>query len=300
MPGICLPFADAATFHAISDKRRVLAAAAELGLAVPDQRVLECREDATLLDASELRFPLVLKPSRSVGGDDARVKLSVRHARDAAALRAALEELPPEAYPLLLQQRIEGPGTGVFLLLWDDEVRAVFAHRRLREKPPAGGVGVRCESVAAAPALVSDAVALLRHFGWRGVAMVEFKVDGASGTPYLMEVNGRFWGSLQLAIDAGVDFPALLLASALGEPQPPVVSYRIGLRSHWWLGEVDHVIARLRRGDAALHLPAGAPSRVRALSELFTSWRPGQSHDTFRRDDPRPFFRELRQWVAAL
>ena len=64
------------------------------------------------------------------------------------------------------------------------------------------------ESVAADPDLVRRSRALLDAFGWCGVAMVEYKLDERTGTPYLMEVNGRFWGSLQLAIDAGVDFPS--------------------------------------------------------------------------------------------
>ena len=84
-------------------------------------------------------------------------------------------------------------------------MRAVFAHRRLREKPPSGGVSVYRESVAPDPSLVARAAALLAGLGWRGVAMVEMKTDARTGTPYLMEVNGRFWGSLQLAVDAGVD-----------------------------------------------------------------------------------------------
>ena len=32
--------------------------------------------------------------------------------------------------------------------------------------------------------------------------MVEFKQDATTGTPYFMEVNGRFWRSLQPGIDA--------------------------------------------------------------------------------------------------
>ena len=42
--------------------------------------------------------------------------------------------------------------------------------------------------------------------------MVEFKLDARDGVAKLMEINGRFWGSLQLAVDAGVDFPAILSA----------------------------------------------------------------------------------------
>jgi len=40
--------------------------------------------------------------------------------------------------------------------------------------------------------------------------MVEFRVDARDGTAKLMEVNPRFWGSLQLSILSGADFPYLL------------------------------------------------------------------------------------------
>jgi hypothetical protein len=74
----------------------------------------------------------------------------------------------------------------------------------LREKPPSGGVSVLSESVQVNSKLGSLAQTLLENSNWHGVAMVEFKV-ATDGTPYLMEINTRFWGSLQLAIDAGVD-----------------------------------------------------------------------------------------------
>jgi predicted ATP-grasp superfamily ATP-dependent carboligase len=295
--GVLLPFPEAERFRAVSDKRAVLEAAAGVGIAVPWQWTLEDPGGAARIPAA-LPFPLVAKPSRSVGGEaTARVKLGVRHAADRAALEAVLRELPPAAYPVLLQARIVGPGVGVFVLLWDDEVRAVFSHRRLREKPPAGGVSVYSESIVADPALVAAALALLRRFGWRGVAMVEFKVDARSGTPHLMEVNGRLWGSLQLAIDAGVDFPALLLAAASGEPARPQPPYRIGVRSRWWWGDVDHLLTRLRRSARELNLPPDAPGRARVLREFLVPWRPGDHPDTFRLTDPRPFLRETLEWL---
>ena len=83
---------------------------------------------------------------------------------------------------------------------------AFFAHKRLRERPPWGGVSVLSESAEPDPRLKALARQLLDDACWHGVAMVEFKV-APDGTPYLMEINTRFWGSLQLAIDAGVDFP---------------------------------------------------------------------------------------------
>jgi predicted ATP-grasp superfamily ATP-dependent carboligase len=115
-----------------------------------------------------------------------------------------------------------------------------------------------------------------------------------------MEVNGRFWGSLQLAIDAGVDFPALLLAAAEGEPVTPVVEYRSGVRSRWWWGDVDHLIARLRRSRDVLALPPDAPSRWRAVRDFLTVHRGVDREEILRRDDPRPFIRETRQWFRNL
>src|SRR5678815_1154177 len=104
-------------------------------------------------------------------------------------------------------------------------IRDRFAHRRIREKPPSGGVSVLSESVAADPETVRKSLALLSALDWNGTAMVEYKQDRVTGQRYLMEINGRFWGSLQLAIDAGVDFPALLVAAALGEHPAPVTQY---------------------------------------------------------------------------
>lgn len=296
--GVCVPWPEVGVFSAVADKRTLLAEAGSLGIAVPRQVVLGTREDAGALDPDTLQYPLVLKPSRSVGEHEGqRVSLGVRHVADAAALRAEIEDLGDAAFPLLLQQRIVGPGIGIFLLTWDGKLLATFAHRRLREKPPSGGVSVYSESVAADAELVKQSRALLERMHWRGVAMVEFKRESSTGTAYLMEVNGRFWGSLQLAIEAGVDFPALLVAAAWREPIPETSAYRVGTRSRWWWGDVDHLLARWRKNADALALPAGAPSRWRATLDFLTFWHPHDHNEVFRMKDPRPFLRETIEWL---
>jgi predicted ATP-grasp superfamily ATP-dependent carboligase len=294
-----IPFPDLAQVRTVGNKRLVVDAAARAGIAVPAQAVLESPSGASGLQTMPPAFPLVVKPSRSVAdrADAGREKLSVRHARDAAELEQVLRALPPNAYPVLLQQRVVGPGIGIFLLLWDGRLVATFAHRRIREKPPAGGVSVYRESIAADPDLVSRSRALLDHFGWSGVAMIEYKLDRATAIPYLMEINGRFWGSLQLAIDAGVDFPALLVALALGEEPASVSSYRVGVRSRWWLGDLDQLLARLRRTPAELALPPGTPGRLAALGEFLALWRPGDRGEILRFADPAPACRELANWL---
>lgn len=300
--GARIPFPVADAVRRLHDKREVLATASALGIAVPGQRVVEDPSGRGALRLEDLSYPVVVKPTRSVverRDGERRLRMQVRHAADRAALEAELERAPAEAYPLLVQQRVVGPGVGVFLLLWGGEVLASFSHRRIREKPPSGGESVYRESRPVDPGLLERSRTLLERFEWSGVAMVEYKCDAATGTPYLMEINGRFWGSLQLAVDAGVDFPALLVAAAQGEPVRPVHSFRTGVRSRWWWGDVDHLLARLRRSPAELALPPGEPGRLAALREFLSLWRPGDRSEVFRFSDPIPSIRESIGWFSG-
>lgn len=298
--GVRIPFPDLVQFLHISDKALLLDTASQLRIAVPQQTVINAPAAAGEVAAGTLRFPVVLKPARSVSeGPGGWIKLAVSHAANSEELKQRLKTYPPSGYPILLQQRILGSGVGVFLLRWEGETFALFSHRRIREKPPSGGVSVYRESIPPDPDLVTNSELLLQRFGWQGVAMVEYKIERTTGTPYLMEINGRFWGSLQLAIDAGVDFPALLLALSAGERPAPVTAYWTGIRSRWWWGDVDQLLTRLRRSPAALALEPDSPGRLHALTDFLKLWRPGDRNEVFRWSDPAPFFRETIEWLKG-
>lgn len=298
-PDVVVPFSGLASYRALADKRSLLEQASGLGLSTPAQTVIRCPGDENPV-LSRLKFPVVVKPSRSIAPAGGRLRhFTVRYASDQAELVRILEAIPEEGYPVLLQARVVGPGVGVFLLRWDGAVRARFAHRRLREKPPSGGVSVYSESIPLPKALADQAEALLAAADWQGVAMVEFKMDRDTGTAHLMEVNGRFWGSLQLAIDAGVDFPRLLVRAALGEALPGAPAYRVGLRERWWWGDVDQMVARLRHSGRALALPPDDPGTAVTLRRFLRLWWPGDRNEVFRWSDPAPFFRETAQWGFA-
>jgi predicted ATP-grasp superfamily ATP-dependent carboligase len=290
-----IPFPGLDTFRALSDKERLLAEGAALGIRVPAQVIARDAAHAMTL-ADSLEYPVVLKPARSVGeAGGERKKVGVSHATSADALRRAVPALSPAVFPLLMQQRIEGPGIGIFLLTWDGAVRVSFAHRRLVEKPPSGGVSVYRESVPMDEALLEQSRALLERFEWHGVAMIEYKRDARTGQAYLMEVNGRFWGSLQLAIDAGADFPRILASLSAGDAPAPPPSYKVGVRSRWWWGQVDHVIARVRRRAP---VPRETVSTARAIGDLLTApLRRSDREEVFRWADPFPFWHETLQWL---
>ena len=129
---------------------------------------------------------------------------------------------------------------------------------------------------------------------------MEFKLDAATDTPYLMEINGRFWGSLQLGIDAGVNFPDLLVRAATGDAVEPVTEYRVGVRSRWFWGDVDHLIWMLKTPARIRRRSPGLPGRLGALLRFLVPWKPGDRFEVLRFGDLKPFLRESLEWFRAL
>jgi predicted ATP-grasp superfamily ATP-dependent carboligase len=170
---------------------------------------------------------------------------------------------------------------------------AFFAHRRLREKPPEGGVSVLSESISVDSVLRSHARCLLDKANWHGVAMVEFKV-AADGTPYLMEINTRFWGSLQLAVDAGVDFPWLLYQVACSKQPGPVDNYKIGVRLRWLLGDLDNLYLTLRDKQYS------KTKKLKSVLQFLTPSPFKTRHEVNRWSDLGPAWYEVKQYIRDI
>ncbi len=248
--------------------------------------------------ADELRYPLVLKPRRSRWrGADGFVAGQVGYVNTPATLLTTWEAMHARIPEPLIQEHVPGIGMGVFLLADRGRILARFAHRRLREKPPSGGVSVLSESIPVPSELIEPCDRLMAELRWHGVCMVEFKLDARDGRPWLIELNPRFWGSLALAIAAGVDFPWLLFQLALGEPPDEMPAYRAGVRNRWELGDLDHLLLRLRDPHGSVVDGAGR-SRFQSLV-AFLDPRAGRP-EVFRWSDPGPGWHELRAYVKKL
>jgi predicted ATP-grasp superfamily ATP-dependent carboligase len=237
-----------------------------------------------------LKFPLVLKPFRSrIETNEGWLSTSVSYAYSKEELEKIIWEKPYfRDYPFLIQEYIEGEGQGVSALYNQGKLVTFFAHRRLREKPPSGGVSVLSESIEVNPFLKDISKRLLDNVSWHGVAMVEFKVS-PDGSPYLMEVNARFWGSLQLAIDSGIDFPWILYRMAIGEETAPLNGYDVGIRSRWLLGDLDHLYLRLKNNGRIT-------SKLNTLVEFLNFFDRRTRFEINRFNDLNPFLFQLKQY----
>jgi predicted ATP-grasp superfamily ATP-dependent carboligase len=293
---IAVPPFDA--FECVTDKWRLLQRAASLDIPIPATHFVDGKAALAAL-LPRVEYPVVVKPTRSrIPTRAGWISGTAQYAADEDQLQRLYRDTDYLASaPSLIQSRIVGPGLGVFVLCDRGRVRATFAHARLRERPPSGGVSVLCESAPLDAERRDHAIRLLEPLGWHGVAMLEYKQHLRTGQSVLMEVNGRFWGSLQLAVDAGLDFPSLSCQLALGRPLDLPGPYAVGVKSRWALGDVDHLLARLRHGRA--DLPDPAPSVLAAIVNFVRATGPGVRGEMWRRDDAAPAYRELCQYITS-
>ena len=275
------------------DKKATTGLAASLGIPIPRTVVLTNPADITAL-RPRLTYPAVIKPCRSEYlGADGRMSsggapaycFSPDHLEEAYLSVHRRAPLP------LIQEFIPGEGYGVSALCDRGRPRALFAHRRLRMIRPTGSGSSLRESIPPPKDMAEAARALLEALRWHGVAMVEFKRDARDGTPKLIEINGRFWNSLPLAVASGVDFPFLLYTLAVEGRCPEVLDYRVGVRCRWLAGDVRHLL-RVLRGRPAGWTDA-FPSRLRTMIDFLRPAGEDLHYDDLWLRDPLPFFVSL-------
>lgn len=276
----------------VFDKNAMTELARSLGIAVPRTWVIDASHDAAAL-APTLPYPVVLKPNvsqqRTATGGSAPTGAPL-YAANAAQFRAAIADMQHRASSVLVQEFVLGGGEGYFALMRLGELRGEFAHRRIRDVRPTGSGSALRESAVPSPAMRHASLALLKAIGWHGVAMVEFRVR-PDGTPVFLEINGRFWNSLALAVHAGVDFPVGVARLAEHGDVEPLPAGTPGIRTRWFLGDARHLFAVWRGAPAGY--PVRFPSRLgTTLAVLAPSI--GMTHDNFALDDPLP---ELGDWL---
>ena len=276
----------------VLDKSITLSVAERCGVPVPTSVTIARASD---LDAAlaGVRFPIIAKP-----GDKSRKSshdFKTRTFTSANELRQLFSTQSRFGEGLLFQTYHAGQGVGIELLMSKGEVLVSFQHRRLSENPPSGGVAVVAVAEAVNPVLLDYSTRLLRALEWEGVAMVEFRHDAATGDTALMEVNGRFWGSLPLNTAAGVDFPLYAWQLSQGIVPSPPASYPVGMRVRWTAGSLE------RASHVFADLPEDRITVGNALRQLAADFAPGTRSAMWNWSDPLPAIQEvahvLNRWM---
>jgi len=273
------------------DKSLTLKIAEQCGIPTPVSYSVRKKEDLETL-RNTFEFPIIAKPRNKAKSGN----FKMRYFQSFCDLKQSFELDPQFGEHNLLQNYYFGEGVGIETLMHNGEPVAVFQHRRLKEFPSRGGVSVLAVSEPPDPELEEQAITLLRHLEWEGIAMVEFRRNKNNKQSVLMEINGRSYGSLSLSIQAGIDFPYYAWQLAHHESPKPPTRYRAGLRWRWTNGEVMRLHDLLAGSNGTL-------SRQSLCKELFgflNDLLPPTKDALWQWNDPLPFLFELYSSIKKL
>lgn len=230
---------DAAALATLLDKHLLSAAAQRHGVRTPG-----------VVDGAPSRWPVVAKPAQhhQPGATVARWEAQVVDAPGVlAALRAAAAAA---GVSLLVQEHVAGDLVAL-VLVRDRDGRLVgrSQQRAVRTWPPRAGVSARAVTVPVDERLVEGAAALLSDVRWVGPVELQYLVP-ADGEPCLIDVNPRVYGSVGLAVAAGVPVPHLGALTLIGEAVDPVPDGQPGVVYQWLQADLRSTWAA-RPGAAA-------------------------------------------------
>jgi predicted ATP-grasp superfamily ATP-dependent carboligase len=295
-----------AAFRRVLDKAQTLELAAGLGIRVPKTFTADTI-DTWRNAARAVRYPVIVKWADPVAVM-ARLRecglalRKIEYALDEPALLAIGERFAPAGIWPLIQEYCPGRGLGQFFFMHEGRAVRRFQHLRIAEWPPEGGFSSVCDALPLSQhaELQERSIALLRAIGWDGCAMVEYRLDEASGEAVLMEINGRFWGSFPLAAQAGAGFATLaygLQGRGAATELPPA---RDDLRCRMVSTELKRLFRILLQPRSI----ADPRFRRRPAYEL---WRfvsdflkPRTRYYLWDRRDPGPFLADLRNYALRL
>ena len=156
----------------------------------------------------------------------------------------------------------------------NSEPVAVHVYKEIKQYPVNGGPAVTAISVEKEE-WVDNMLRILKNVGWKGPAHMDVLYDSSSNTPRLLEINPRFWMTLNLSIKSGVDFPYLLHRLANKEEIEKINSYRVGIKYRWVL---PNEILWLMQ----------TPDKIKGFREFINFWKKDMCFGILSSKDPMP------------
>jgi predicted ATP-grasp superfamily ATP-dependent carboligase len=283
-----LPYPPHEAMLAAIDKARLAQAASSVSIATPPVAfsVAEARE----------RWgtgAVIVKESRH-GTRDEEERLShvaPERFEDPLAAQERVREIQAGGGVALVQPMLDGRLTA-FSCVVDERGAMLGRVQQMAERtyPLDAGASARARTVAIDEQLFERVSALLRALSWFGLVELQF-LTGEDGTHTLLDFNGRFYGSLALALAAGVNLPDLWARAALGLALPPRQDARAGVRYQWLEGDLKAARERnAAREDSRGTVPELADCLRYALVSKASIWSP---------TDPHPGLRAARAVLAG-
>ena len=255
------------------DKDRMESAARSVGLFVP--------ETVDVAAASDENERFIVKATAHAQPDrpGAPPRVDTNMVIGPTAARRRVEELQALGAEPRVQRFYEGTLLA-YSAVTDRSGRVVADSMQSASRiwPPGAGASCRAETIEVDRNIADRAGALFEELGWFGLAELQFIVP-KDGPLRVIDLNGRFYGSLGLAVAAGANLPAAWAALATGRSFEPVRA-KPGFTYQWLEGDLRRARVEQRGG-----LVGDLASSLRAAL--------GTTHSLARVRDPGPLLAQV-------
>jgi len=230
-----IPVADYEILEQVYDKYLTFKLASELNVPIPQTIFPKSVEDIQRF-RENISFPCVIKARKNSG-----IGKGVRFAKNFTELIEGYKEISNQESSLpindfsmpIIQEYIPGQIYNCQFLYKHGQCVASVTDVREITYPFSGGTGAVNQTVEE-PTLMEFSQRMLNHVKYHGPCQVEYRKDPRDGVFKLLEINPKFWGTLDLSIKSGVNFPLLAAKLASGKlDKPKVEEYTKGLTYRW-------------------------------------------------------------------
>lgn len=271
------------------NKSQTLRAASEVGIPTPQTFCI--KDKAEIKEISKrINYPAVIKSNWSyVWKRNGTAQYSRPFYVNSASELTLTYEKVAEIFPApIIQEYVPGYNVSVGILFDHGMPKAACCIKVNRAMPITGGQSVFRESIPPNSTIVGHASNLLKNLEWHGVAEVEFRIDSRDLIPKLMEINARFWGSMAVAIESGIDFPYLLFLLSKGEKIAQIFNYKTGVKFRWLNGDFQNLRSILKNELRLVDQPQ--PNKIKTILNFLKFYEKNIHYDIFSLNDPLPFF----------
>lgn len=236
-----LAYPDYETLTKIIDKSHLTQSAIQHQLPIPKTFVIDS-PDSLYRVTNSLKYPVFIKPTWGAGGR------GIIKVDGPDLLEERYTETITQYGPSIIQEYIpfKKQYASAVLINTDYEILQTCILQMNRTYPCETGPGCFVETVHDEE-ILNATVEILKDFKIWGIQELDFVIDERDGKPKLLEINPRFWGSLQGAISAGVDFPYLLYKLVADGDLPVSSGYPAGIKCRYlFLMDLRNLLTVLR------------------------------------------------------
>lgn len=189
----------------------------------------------------------------------------------------------------IIQQLLKGDLYDTTAFSINGESKAILSQQRIVTAWLKGGGGV-VNTTVLKNEIIENTKLILKELKWNGHIEIDWFYNHADKSFYFIEINPKFWGTTQLTISAGYDFPYWSTLLYSNQPIPEIKNFKTGL-TYRWLEEELYAIFKHSTGTKEL---------LKEINNFIKRFFKKNTVTSFCKNDLAPFKGYIKETIWAI